>query len=132
MTHTHSGAYKAPVLKLLEQFPKHTIAGDVSCNDALQHMLAHDIHAAIVSTHKAQNLGFTTRQDLQSLCATKKTLPLANNLSDITEICTPNCLAEDVYNRMKLANLAYILVVGTSGDLISFLQTSDFTATLMP
>lgn len=131
MTHTHSGVSATPVHTLISQHPKHTFAGHVTCNDALQHMLLNNIHAAIVSMPQAQNLGMTTRQDLEQLCPTKQALPLAENLSIVTDICTPDCLATDVYNRMKTKGLSYILVVNASGKLLSFLEKSDFAATLM-
>ena len=100
-----------------------------NCFDALELLKKSNLANALVKNMSGSYLGVTATQTLSGLEADKHQHPVENYLEKVTSICTPKCPAGEVATRLLDSQNPYVLVVDSSGRLISFLEPSDFKAT---
>ena len=119
----------------------HLIEDYISCDEKLSFpclALCRDVHEqlehtqqhwALVKNENGGNIGVIGLKTLSTLPREVRNKNISGFLEKITDICTPGCNARSVAKRLFEANHPYVLVVNSSGQLLSFLELSDFRAT---
>lgn len=120
--------HNASISDILAYGEKPKLAGLTSCADALQHLKAQRAQAALVQNSLGHFMGIVTQQALKNLDKTEQTAPVDTMLECVADICTPTCNAQEICQRLEQNQSPYVLVVNTSGKLLSFLEPRDFHA----
>ena len=115
---------------VLTEEPKLSIPHTASCFDTKEQLRLSKLDHALVKNTQGSYMGVISLNTLKSLSNTDLHADTVEpHLDKVTDICTPQCCAIQVNNRLLEKQAPYILVVNHSGKLIGFLEARDFVNT---